>query len=148
MKFEDFIKDGSARIVSRDINLAKSLVKTAERDLEFLNSLKISENSARKIMANYYDVLRSILEAIAATNGYKIYSHEAFTYYLKEKGEEMTAVKFDRFRKIRNSINYYGKDISVEETKENVEEIKKIIKHLIDKCNGELEWKNWTKKKN
>ena len=30
---------------------------------------------------------------------------------LKEKQEELISIKFDRFRKIRNQINYYGKDI-------------------------------------
>ena len=80
-----------------------------------------------------------ILEAISIIDGFKIYSHEAFTYFLKEKGEEVLSTKFDRFRKIRNSINYYGKDISIEETKENIEEIKEMIKSLIKKYLGDLE---------
>jgi len=133
MKLEDFIKEGTVRISSKNKNLAESLVKNAKRDLKFLNNLKINEDSSRKIMTNYYDVLRSILEAISAIDGYKIYSHEAFTYFLKNKGEEALSIKFDRLRKIRNSINYYGENISTEETKENVDEIKKIIKYLIDK---------------
>ena len=81
-------------------------------------------------MANYYDVLRSIVEAISSLDGYKIYSHEAFTYFLKEKGEDLIAEKFDRFRKIRNGINYYGKNISIEEVKEHIPEIVKLINVL------------------
>jgi len=108
MKFEDFIGKGQVRKASKDISLAKSLVKTAYTDLEFLNTVPLNENSARKVMGNYYDVLR----------------------FLKEKGEVIIAEKFDRFRKLRNKINYYGKDISIEEAKENSDEIKKIINVL------------------
>ena len=39
-------------------------------------------------------------------------------------------MQFDRFRKIRNKINYYGKDISVEEVKEYSEKIELLIKKL------------------
>lgn len=140
MKFEDFIKKGDAKKSSLDIFLIRSLVKTAKKDLEFLNDLKITEKSSRKIMVGYYDILRSILEAIASFDGYKIYSHEAFSYFLNEKGEKILAIKFDRFRKIRNSINYYGQDISIEETKDNVEEIKNMINILINKYLKEYKW--------
>jgi len=133
MNFEDFIKKGSVRRASPDEAMVKSLIETALLDLKFLNSLDINEMSSRRIMVNYYDALRSILEAVSSLDCYKIYSHEAFTYFLKEKGEDIMARKFDRFRKIRNSINYYGKDIAIEETKENVEDIKKMIDVLINK---------------
>lgn len=138
MSFEDFIKSNDVRIASKDELLAKSLVKTAEKDLKFLENLEINENSSRKIMTNYYDVLRSVLEAMAAIKGLKIYNHEAFTYFLKEIGEEGISEKFDRFRKIRNRINYYGKDIAPEEANDSKEEIKKLIKLLINKYLKEL----------
>lgn len=127
MKLKDFIEKKQVKRVDRDVSLAKSLVITAETDLNFLKDLEINDNSARKIMSNHCDVLRSILEAISALDGYKIYSHEAFTYFLKEKDEIVIAEKFDRFRKIRNRINYYGKNISIEEVKENVAEITELI---------------------
>ncbi|MEK6872879.1 MAG: hypothetical protein AABW90_02620 [Nanoarchaeota archaeon] len=133
MRFENFIKGGDVRKASRDNALIKSLVQTAKNDLEFLDNLEINQKSARKIMVSYYDVLRSILEAISSLEEYKIYSHEAFTFFLKKIGESVLAIKFDRFRKIRNSINYYGKEISIEETKENVNEIKEIIDILTKK---------------
>ena len=127
MKFNDFIKIGQVKIAAKDKSLAKSLLITSENDLKFLETLEINKISARKIMSNYHDVLRSILEAISSLDGYKIYSHEAFTYFLKEKSEDFIAKKFDRYRKIRNNINYYGKDVSVEEVKEHNVEIKKTI---------------------
>ncbi|MBI2663767.1 hypothetical protein HYX10_00300 [Candidatus Woesearchaeota archaeon] len=133
MKFEDFIQHGKVRKASPDVALAKSLVSTAAVDLKFLSALQVNSTSARKVMTNYYDVLRSILEAILAVEGYKVYSHEAFTYFLKDKGESFIAEKFDRFRRIRNSINYYGKDISAIEVKENAGEIVEMIQILKEK---------------
>ena len=50
--------------------------------------------------------------------------------FLEFIGEKNFSVQFDRFRKIRNKINYYGKDISVEEVKEYSEKIELLIKKL------------------
>lgn len=133
MIFKDFIEKGLVRVSFKDKALTKSLLKNAKEDLTFLDSLKVNKNSSRKLMSNYYDVLRGVLEAFSVIEGYKIYSHEAFTYFLKEKKEDLLSIKFDRFRKIRNSINYYGKEISIEETKENIKEIKNMIEILIKK---------------
>ncbi len=139
MKFEDFIEKGLVRKTSKDKSLVRALLQNSKKDIEFLNGLKINEKSVRKIMTNFYDVLRSVLEAVSVIKGYKIYSHEAYIYFLKEIKENLLAIKFDRFRRIRNSINYYGKDISIEETKENIYEIKKMINILIKKYLGKLE---------
>ena len=127
MKFEGFIKNRQVKNAIKDVQLAKSLLSTAEQDLKFFKTLPINNISARKIVSNYYDILRSTLEALASLEGYKVYSHEAFTYYLKENVEGDTSRKFERLRKIRNSINYYGKEISAEEAKELVNEILALI---------------------
>jgi len=138
MKFNDFIKKGMVRKASKDVALSRSLVKNAKKDLIFLRGLEVNENSARKVMVGYYDVLRSVLEAISALEGYKVYSHEAFSYFLRERNEENLAIKFDRFRKIRNSINYYGEDISFLDVKEIVIGIEKDIDYLTDRYLGEI----------
>lgn len=130
MRLADFVEKGQVRKASEDKPLAKSLLLTVEIDLEFLGGLEIGQNSARKIMTNYYDVLRSLLEAISAIDGYKVYSHEAFKYFLIEKSEPVIAEKFDRFRRIRNGLNYYGKNITPEEAKDNVGEIIRLIDEL------------------
>lgn len=133
MKFNDFINKGIVKKISKDIFLAKTILKTSKKDMAFLNSIQLNEESSRKLTTNYYDCLRSIIEAIAYKEGFKVYSHEALTYFLKEINEELISIKFDRLRKIRNSINYYGEDISINETKDNIFEIKAIIDTLIKK---------------
>jgi hypothetical protein len=133
MSFKDFIREGVARKTTKDNLLIKSLVKTSEEDLKFISKLELTEISARKIMSNYYDILRAILEALAILKGYKIYSHEAFTSFLEFIGEKNISEQFDRFRRIRNQINYYGKDISVEEVRENSEKIEILINKIKNK---------------
>lgn len=133
MKFTDFLKRKEVKKVEKDTELVKSLITSAEYDLIFLAKVKIDEFSARKIISNYYDVLRSILEAMALNDGYKVYSHEAFTLYLKEKGESEISLKFDRFRKKRNKINYYGESVSIEEVTDYSEDIKIVIIELKEK---------------
>ena len=130
MKLKDFIEKKLVKKISPDHALAKSLQKTAEKDLTFLKNTPINQDSARKITSNYYDVLRSLIEALTTLDGYKMYSHEAYTHYLKEKGEEHLAEKYDRYRKIRNKINYYGEDINTEEAKEYTKEITQLIEIL------------------
>lgn len=131
--FHDFLESGQVRKMSPDPSLVRALLQTADSDLLFLEPLEINSNSARKIMSNYYDVLRSIIEALAVKTQFKVYSHEAYTYFLKEKTELLLAEKFDRYRKIRNKINYDGSDISVEEVREYKEEIKRMILEIKSK---------------
>jgi len=53
---------------------------------------------------------------------------------LREKlNQEVLSLKFDRFRKIRNGLNYYGKSISLEQAEEIIENLKKTIKEIINK---------------
>ncbi|MEA3329907.1 MAG: hypothetical protein U9Q06_04135 [Nanoarchaeota archaeon] len=133
MNFKEFIKKGIVRSTSPNIPLVKSLIKMSENDLKFLKTLKVNKLSSRKLMTDYYDILRLNLEAISIMKGYKIYSHKALTYLLKEMNEEILASKFDMFRKIRNKINYYGTNIDIEETNENIKEILQMIKFLKNK---------------
>ena len=122
--------------VSIDANLIYSLKISSKKKLESANMLDLNETTAVSIISLCYDSLRELLEALAIKKGFKIYNHECFFAFLKEIiKEEKNAVLFDKFRKIRNGINYYGKDLSYEDAKKLKDEIIdliKEIKHLID----------------
>ena len=134
MKFNDFIKERKARRATPDRLMAESIIKNTVDDLKFLETTKITELSKRKIVSNYYDSMRSLLEVISILKGYKIYSHEAFTSFLREELNEIgLSIKFDRFRKIRNGLNYYGKSIQLNEAMEIVNGIKNMINELRQK---------------
>ena len=85
------------------------------------------------VLVNYYDSLRQVLEAMSLLEGYKVYSHEAYYYYLKEKKEYSIAEKFTRLRKLRNGANYYGEGVSINVSKAAKNDVIDIRKKLIDK---------------
>lgn len=130
MKFEDFIEQGKVRKGNPDIPKVKSLLETSNNHLLFLKHQKIDGISAGSILVTYYEALREVIEAMCLKEGFKVYSHEAFTYFIKEKNEESAAVKFDNLRKLRNSINYYGEKVDAGEVESAKEEIIELVNDL------------------
>ncbi len=127
MKFEDILKRGIIRKIAPNEGMINSAIFNAMRDITYLRSSKIDENSSRKITTGYYDILRSLLEAFVLSEGYKVSTHEALTHYLKFKGDNYLALKFDRLRILRNKINYYARDVSSERTAEIKEEVERLL---------------------
>ena len=83
-----------------------------------------------------YDSLRELLEALALKHGYKIYNHECYTSFLKEiLKENQNGDEFDDLRKIRNAVNYYEKDVLIEEAKEIIKRIKNLRKSMSNLLN-------------
>ena len=127
MDWEECCNKMIAKEVKPDIHMAQSLIKSSKNKFESANRLEISEITAASRLSLAYDSLRELLEALSLKKGYKIYNHECYTYFIKEvlmesdRGDE-----FDEIRRVRNSLNYYGKDISVEESEKIIERIKKL----------------------
>ena len=129
--FNECLKEGKAKKALVDKIRAKSLIKYSIIDIE--NALKISlnESTLRTIFRELYEGLREYIEAIGFLNGYKFLDHISITHFLKDVlNEEVISEKFDRYRKIRNRINYYGDPVSMETVKEIISSIQEIIKYL------------------
>jgi hypothetical protein len=124
-----------AKRISVDVNLINSLIETSRNKLISEEKLILDEITAGSKISLAYDSLRELLEALAIKNEFKIYNPEAFTPFLKEVlNKQELGEKFDEIRKIRNSINYYGKSVLPEEAKQIIVEIKLLkeeINHLI-----------------
>lgn len=111
-----------------DSNLIKSLIESAKNKLSTQELITLNAVTATSKVCLTYDSLRELLEALAVKNGYKIYNHECYTAFLREvMDESLLAGSFDEMRKLRNAINYYGKKISLNEAKEIISELKKLI---------------------
>jgi len=127
MDFNECIKKKIAKEVNKDEELITSLIKTSQNKLDSGDSLELNDVTSASKISLLYDSLRELLEALAIKNSYKIYNHECYTYFLKEiLNESNKGDEFDELRKIRNSINYYAKDISVVEAKDVLERTKKL----------------------
>ena len=127
MDWEECCNKRIAKSVKPDIEMIKSLIKSSKNKLDSESKLEMSDTTAASKLSLAYDSLRELLEALALKNGYKVYNHECYTAFLKEimkesdKGDE-----FDEIRKVRNSVNYYGKEISIDEAVNIIERIKSL----------------------
>ncbi len=112
-KEKRFIKE-----VVKDEYLIGSLMKSSKKRLESSKRLKLDGVTASSKISLIYESIREILEAYGIKKGFKIYNHECFCAFLDEIcKDKISSEEFDRFRKIRNQINYYGREIPIEEAK-------------------------------
>ena len=120
-----------AKEIKVDDNLANSLLKSSEKKIITQERIIIDETTASSKISLIYEGLRELLEALAIIKGYKIYNHECYASFLREVlNKPYIADKFDDFRKIRNLINYYGKDVSSEEAKPIITGIIELIERI------------------
>ena len=125
-KKKDMVKE-----IKRDDNLISSLLSSSEKKLKSNELLPLDDTTASSKLTLVYDALREILEALAIAKGFKIYNHECYCAFLNEiMREDRLSKKFDDFRKLRNAVNYYGKDIKADETKSVLEAMFKLIKQV------------------
>ncbi|HLE07057.1 MAG TPA: hypothetical protein VI933_00365 [archaeon] len=126
-----------SKSVRPDFGMIKSLIKSSENKLKSEMKLEMSEVTAVSKLSLAYDSLRELLEALALKKGYKVYNHECYTAFLKEIMKESSkGDEFDFIRRARNSVNYYGKEISAEESKTIIDRIKNLrtsIASLLEK---------------
>ncbi|MBS3174560.1 hypothetical protein J4440_01650 [Candidatus Woesearchaeota archaeon] len=131
MQFNKSIQEGYAKKVLIDNIRAKSLIKTADNALLSAKELQMIERNYNSILRELYESLRQYCEAIGYLKGYKFESHEVITYFLNDMlDEKEISMKFDRYRQLRNGINYYGRGIAKETAEKAIKEIPDIIKKL------------------
>lgn len=136
MDFTECLKKRIAKEVKEDKELIKSLLKTSQNKLDSEEKLELNDITSGSKISLLYDSLRELLEALAIKNGYKIYNHECYTYFLKEiLNESIKGDEFDELRKIRNSINYYAKEISIEEAKDLLNRLKQLRLNILELLN-------------
>ena len=131
MDFKRSLEEGYAKEIKKNKNRAKSLVKSSDASIKTAKIIPINEISLKSIFRELYEGLRQYCEAIGFQKGYKFQSHEVISYFLRDVLKEKNiSMKFDRYRKLRNGINYYGNDIDVLSVKNALSEIPKITKYL------------------
>ena len=131
MSFQQSLEQGYAKKVPSDALRAKSLLKSADDTLLTVKEILLKEHNYKSIIRELYEAMRQYCEAIGYLKGYKFLSHESITYFLDEiLHENSISIIFDRYRKIRNGINYYGRDVSLETVEKALTEIPVTIKKL------------------
>ena len=127
MDWKECCNKRTAKQVSPDNDMIQALMKSSKNKLESESKLEMGSVTASSKLSLAYDSLRELLEALALKKGYKVYNHECYAAFIKEVlGESEKGEEFDELRKERNSVNYYGKEISEEEANATIERIKKL----------------------
>ncbi|MFA4887642.1 MAG: hypothetical protein WC595_05495 [Candidatus Nanoarchaeia archaeon] len=131
-KFEEFIKDGKVVKMTPDYQQANSLFSNAKKRYEDLKSLPLNEENAPFRFESAYEVIREAIQSFLSVEGYKPYSHEAiFAFALEQKLlDQFQSYQMDRYREIRNDINYRGERATIEEAKEIILFVKNILLFL------------------
>ena len=131
MNFENSLIEGKAKEVMPNRIRALSLFSSSIQAIETVEVIPLSSTTSKSILRELYEGLREYCEGIGYLRGYKVLDHESIGYFLRDVlNEHSIYFKFDRYRKLRNGINYYGEDMDIETVKEALEEIPKIIKFL------------------
>ena len=131
MNFENSLAEGKVKKVIPNKIRALSLFKSSIQAIETAKVIQLNPDTLKSILRELYEGLREYCEAIGYLRGYKFQDHESITYFLRDiLNEPSVSKKFDRYRKLRNGINYYGEDIDIETVKEAILEIPNLIKEL------------------
>lgn len=131
MNFEASLNSGKAKKAIPNKIRALSLFNFSLQAIETAKEIPLNTNTSKTILRELYEGLREYCEAIGYLKGYKFQDHESITYFLRDMLKEQSlSKKFDRYRRLRNGINYYGEDVDIETVKEAVIEIPKMVKEL------------------
>ena len=131
MDFKECLDKKIIKNVKVDKNLIVSARKIAKLKIESAEFLP--EHLFIGKITLLYDALREYLECIALEMGYKIYNHECYSAFLIEVlNMSIEAKLFDKLRKVRNGINYYGREVSMEEADYLILNLKSLIKKFKD----------------
>ena len=131
MNFENSLIEGKVKKVTPNNIRASSLFKSSIQAIETAKAIQLNSNTLKSILRELYEGLREYCEAVGYLHGYKFLDHESIGYFLRDiLKEQSLSMKFDRYRKLRNGINYYGEDVDIETVKEAIIEIPELIKEL------------------
>ena len=131
--FGFFLKKGDVKGRSPDKNLAYSTFKESLERIDFARQL-FNKAKPKYVLENAYEAMREAADSILYLKGFKSFSHEAsIAYLLKEGFNEKDILEFDRFRRIRNGIKYYGKDCDLSDAEQAIHLADKIISKIKEK---------------
>ena len=127
-----WIKEQRIKIRSLDKEKIKSLIASSKSNVEVAQSIELNEKSSTVIFREIYESIRQLGDAVWWLKGYEPLDHDISLEILKDlRIKNNLELNFlERFRKIRNGINYYGDAVSIETVKEALNEIPKIIDSL------------------
>ena len=128
------------RKVSKDIELARSLLKMVEEREDAIKNIDPLKFTSI-VIESYYEIIKEVITALMAMDGYKTLSHEILIGYLKHFYKEFSDYEInfiDNLRKLRNNINYRGFFVKSDYWQRNRDTIFQIVMKLKNILKKEL----------
>ena len=132
MDLKECFRKGMIKKTSFSEGTIISLMHMSNVREQEISKSKITKTNASIYVSMAYDCLREVLEAVCISKGYKVLSHICIGELLKTLIQNFDYDQFDRYRWIRNSINYYGKMVDFEQGRELVTKMLKMKKEIIE----------------
>jgi len=128
------------RISTPDKLRAKSLVEAAGKTMAVISGMAVSDETATIVFRETYECIRQLGDARWFLAGYKPKDHEVSMEILKEERIKHSAKleKLDRFRSIRNDVNYTGYLIPKEVAEEIMEFWEECGAEILENLEKEL----------
>lgn len=138
MEWEECLKS-DVHAVSKNAEIARGLLKLCEARLEVASLMDKKKHPALRA-ESYYEIIKELVTAMLALDGYKSYSHVCLVAYLKEfRSNEFSANELelvDMLRRIRNDLDYRGTFIGADFMERNEKSILTVItkmKNMVEK---------------
>ncbi len=126
-------KDSQSEVskVKRDSEMARSILKMVRVRIRANERLEGDDFASLKL-ESYYEIIKEIITALMALDGYKTLSHEVLIGYLREFHSELhdDIYFIDNIRKLRHKISYKGFFINRDYLERDEWRIKEIIRKL------------------
>ncbi len=138
MDLNDCYKKNFIKKTRIDKELIRSLIEMSKIKEDSVNNAKVNKTNISAYVSMAYDSLRETLEALCILKGYKVTSHICLGELLKNLIPEFDFISFDRFRYVRNGINYYGTKVDYQQGKEVIIKMFKMKSEITKKYLQEI----------
>jgi hypothetical protein len=125
--WEKAIQEGKVLKISPNEQRAASLIKSSVKLLKIIEKIELDDDNGFFILTNHYDIVLESMHALLYKKGYKVLDHVSIGYYIKDilKKIELFNI-FDKYRKIRNCILYYGRSVGIETARQAIIDLKQL----------------------
>jgi len=121
------------RIKRPDNKNAQSMMESAENEMNFILTLKPTEQSSQTIIRTIYEAFRILGDALLVSKGIESTDHlEPINELIKLNVKtERSLNLLDNLRRLRHNINYYGYKPSIEELENAISLAKNLFEPLL-----------------
>ena len=98
------------RKVEIDGDKIKSILKMADIELGIIKNIPVNDNSASKLVKDYYEIIKELMTALLLSYGLKSDNHECLVSFTKRKYPryEYEVKIIHDLKNIRNRVSYDG----------------------------------------